>query len=74
MCLRNEGKVPVTWGISASNWNPGSASNYSTLTWNSDGYVLAVGPSVQAVLSLGVSSSFTGITTFNFDITITATQ
>jgi hypothetical protein len=72
--LKNEGNVPVTLSISASNWNPSSASSYFTLTWNRGGYVLAVGASVQAVLSLTVSSSITGITTFSFDITITATQ
>lgn len=72
--LKNEGNVPVTLSISASNWNPASASSYFTLTWNRAGYVLAVGASVQAVLSLAVSSSITGITTFSFDITITATQ
>jgi len=72
--LKNEGNVPVTLSISAGNWNPSSASSYLTLTWNRDGYVLAVGASVQAVLSLTVSSSISGITTFSFDITITATQ
>jgi hypothetical protein len=72
--LKNEGNVPVTLSISAGNWNPASASSYFTLTWNRGGYVLAVGASVQAVLSLAVSSSISGVTTFSFDITITATQ
>jgi hypothetical protein len=72
--LKNEGNVPVTLSISAGNWNPASASSYFTLTWNRAGYVLAVGTSVPAVLSLAVSSSISGITTFSFDITITATQ
>lgn len=72
--LKNEGNVPVTLNISASNWAPSSASSYFTLTWNRDSYVLAVGASVQAVLSLTVSSSISGITSFSFDITITATQ
>jgi len=72
--LRNEGNVPVTLSVSAGNWNPASASSYFTLTWNRAGYVLAVNASVQAVLSLTVSSSISGITSFSFDITITATQ
>jgi hypothetical protein len=42
--------------------------------WNRAGYVLAVGASVQAVLSLTVSSSISGVTSFSFDITITGTQ
>jgi hypothetical protein len=72
--LKNEGNVPVTLSISAGNWAPSSASSYFTLTWNRAGYVLAVGASVQAVLSLAVSSSISGVTSFSFDITITATQ
>jgi hypothetical protein len=72
--LKNEGNVPVTLSIQAGNWNPASAQSYFTLTWNRNGYVLAVGASVQAVLSLAVSSSISGITSFSFDITITATQ
>ena len=72
--LKNEGNVPVTLSIQASNWNPASAQNYFTLTWNRNGYVLAVGASVQAVLSLAVSSSISNVTSFSFDITITATQ
>jgi hypothetical protein len=72
--LKNEGNVPVTLSIQASNWNPASAQNYFTLTWNRNGYVLAVGASVQAVLSLAVSSSISNVTNFSFDITITATQ
>lgn len=72
--LRNEGNVPVTLSAQASNWNPGSASSYFTFSWNQEGVVLAVGQTVQATLSLTVSSSITGITSFSFDITITATQ
>lgn len=72
--VRNEGNVPVTLSIGASNWSPSSASSYFTLSWNRAGYVLAAGASVQAVLSLAVSSSISGVTSFSFDITITATQ
>jgi hypothetical protein len=72
--VKNEGNVPVTLSVQASNWNPASAQTFLTLTWNRNGYVLAVGASVQAVLYLTVSSSISGITTFSFDITITATQ
>ena len=74
MYLKNEGNVPVTLSLSAGNWNPASASSYFTLTWNRDGYSLAVGATVQAVLSLNVSSSISGTTTFSFDLTITASQ
>jgi hypothetical protein len=68
--VRNEGNVPATLSVQASNWNPASAQSFFTLAWNRNGYVLAVGASVQAVLNLTVSSSISGITTFSFDITI----
>jgi hypothetical protein len=72
--VRNEGNVPVTLSIQAANWNPASAQSYFILTWNRNSYVLAVGASVQAVLSLSVSSSISNITSFSFDISIIATQ
>ena len=72
--VKNEGNVPVTLSIQAANWNPAAAQNYFILTWNRNSYVLAVGASVQAVLSLSVSSSISNITSFSFDISIIATQ
>jgi hypothetical protein len=55
------------------NWNPTSASSYLALTWNREGYVLAAGSYVQANLTLGVSPSVSGITSFNFDMILVGT-
>jgi len=74
MYVRNEGNVPVTLNMAEGSWNPGSASSYISLTWNQENDVLPVGQVVQAVLTLTVSSSVSGVTSFNFDITITGTQ
>jgi hypothetical protein len=74
MYVRNEGNVAVTLSIQAANWNPASAASYFTLGWNRNGYVLQPNQVVQALLSLNVSSSISGITSFSFDITITGTQ
>ncbi len=74
MFVRNEGNVAVTLSIQASNWNPASASSYFTLGWNCTGYVLQPSQVVHALLTLNVSSSISGITSFSFDITITGTQ
>jgi len=74
MYLRNEGNVAVALGIQAVNWDPASASSYLTLGWNCTGYVLQPNQVVQALMSLTVSSSISGITSFSFDITITASQ
>jgi hypothetical protein len=72
--VRNEGSVSVTLNMSTSNWNPPSASSYMALTWDKESYVLTAGSVVSAVLTLNVSSSITGITTFSFNTTITGTQ
>jgi hypothetical protein len=72
--LRNEGNVPVILSLQSGNWNPTSASAYFTLTWNRANYVLTANQTVQAVLTLAVSSGVSGVTNFSFDMNITATQ
>ena len=72
--VKNTGTVPVTLNMTVGNWNPTSASSYITLTWNQEKYVLPAGQVVTAVLTLSVSSSVSGVTSFSFNITITATQ
>ena len=72
--VKNTGNVPVTLNMTVSNWNPSSASSYITLTWNKEKYVLPATQVVSAVLTLSVSSSVSGVTSFSFDITITGTQ
>jgi hypothetical protein len=72
--VRNEGTVSVTLNMNTGNWNPGSASSYIALAWNRENYILLAGQVVQAVLTLSVSSSVSGVAGFSFDITITGTQ
>jgi uncharacterized repeat protein (TIGR01451 family) len=72
--VKNEGTVSVTLNMTIGNWNPSSASSYITLTWNQEKVVLPAGQVVTAVLTLSVSSSVSGVTSFSFDITITGTQ
>lgn len=74
MYVKNTGTVPVTLSMTTGNWNPSSASSYITLTWNQQNYVLSAGQVVQAVLTLSVSSSASGVASFSFDITITGAQ
>ncbi|MGA3193105.1 MAG: hypothetical protein ABSD73_11450 [Candidatus Bathyarchaeia archaeon] len=74
MYVKNTGNVPVTLNMTVGNWNPTSASTYISLTWNQEKYVLPASQVVQAVLTLSVSSSTSGVTSFSFDITITGTQ
>jgi hypothetical protein len=68
--VSNEGNFPLTLHFSASNWNPPSASNYLTLTWNYiNGRTINAGEAVEVTLTLAVSESIVGINNFNFDIT-----
>ena len=41
--VSNEGNLPLTLRLSTANWNPSSASNYLTLTWNYNGQTINVG-------------------------------
>jgi len=72
--VRNEGTVPVTLSMTTGGWNPTSASSYITLTWDKQNTVLSAGSVATSVLTLSVSSSVSGVTSFSFDITITGTQ
>jgi len=72
--VKNEGTVSLSMNIRTDNWNPASASSYVTLSWNRENYVLSPGSVAQAVLTLSVSSSITGITNFSFDIIISGTE
>jgi hypothetical protein len=71
--IRNNGTVPVTLSMTTSGWSPSTASSYITLTWNCTNYNLNAGFVVAAALTLNVSSTVSGITSFSFDIVITGT-
>jgi hypothetical protein len=71
--IKNEGNIPVVLNMTTDNWYPTSASENITLSWNREGYVLNPG-SVQAVLTLSVSSDISGVREFSFDIIITGTE
>ena len=70
--IKNEGNTPITLGLETSNWNPLTAANYLTLTWNYNNQPINPTNSIAATLTLTVSPSITGITTFGFDISIVA--
>lgn len=68
--IKNEGDSPSTLSMYTSNWNPSSAEDYLTLSWNYDTTPIDPDEVVQITFTLTVSSDITGITTFSFDITI----
>jgi hypothetical protein len=71
--VRNEGNAVTTLSKAAQNWNPSAAPSYMTLNWNYAGQTLSVNQVLQVKLTLVVLPSIAGITSFSFDITITAT-
>ena len=71
--VRNEGNAAVTLSRTTQNWNPTTSANYITLNWNYAGQSLSVNQVLLIRMTLIVSRTTTGITTFAFDIIITAT-
>jgi hypothetical protein len=72
--VKNTGTGSITLSMSVSSWNPTVASTYITISWNQDGTQLTVGQSVTAALTLSVSASATGFTSFSNTLTISGTQ
>jgi archaellum component FlaG (FlaF/FlaG flagellin family) len=71
--VKNTGTGSMTLSLAVSNWSPSGASTYITISWNQPGTQLSAGQSVAATLTLTVSSSITGITSFSNTITISGT-
>jgi hypothetical protein len=72
--VRNEGNTVVGLSVACQSWSPAVASAYIGLAWNREGQTVSVGSVLMANLSLSVSSSVAGITSFSFDIVITGTE
>jgi hypothetical protein len=71
--VRNEGNAATTLSETTQNWNPAAASSHLTLRWNYTGQTMNVNQVLQVKLTLTLSSTVSGITSFSFDIVITST-
>jgi len=71
--IKNNGNAPITKNMSYSDWSPTEAGDYISLTWNQEGTQLTADAVVQAVLTLSISDTITGITEFSFNILIEGT-
>ena len=71
--VKNLGNTQVTLSMAKTNWNPSTADGPLTLTWNRESTVLAANQVSTATLTLTVSSTASGITTFSVDIVISGT-
>jgi hypothetical protein len=63
--VKNTGNAALTLNMTVTTWNPTTAASYITLTWDRQGFVIAQGNSVPALLVLSVSANVTGFTDFN---------
>jgi len=68
--IRNEGNQPSSLFLNATNWNPSKASEYLTLTWDYNGYILYPHQTTRVTLTLFIASTIEGIEDFTFDIII----
>ena len=71
--IKNTGTGTMTLTLSAFNWSPTEASTYLTVSWNQQGTQLSTGQSVTATITLTVSPSVNGFTSFSNTIRIIGT-
>jgi len=71
--VRNEGNAIITLSKTVQNWNPSSASSYMTLNWDYKGQSLSVNQVLMTSLTLIVSQTISGISSFSFDLTVIGT-
>jgi hypothetical protein len=73
--VKNTGSVALTLAFSMGSWSPSGASSYFSLAWSyTSGTKVNAGVIVPITFTLSLSSSVTGITNFQFQITITGTE
>jgi hypothetical protein len=70
--VKNTGNAAATLTLGTQNWSPSSASGYMKLTWNYTGQSISPDADVPVKFTLTMFANATGITTFSFDILITA--
>lgn len=73
MYVKNTGNTQVTLNMTTNGWNPANANGPITVTWNKEAATLTASAYTAAVLTLSVSSSISGITSFSVNIVITGT-
>lgn len=67
------GGISLSLNMTTSTWSPANANGPITVTWDKEGTVLSPGQSTAAVITLTVSPTITGITSFGVQINIIGT-
>ena len=71
--IKNTGNAALTLSMSHFYWDPEEAGDYITLAWDKEGETIDPDSVIGAILTLFVSDSISGITTFSFNIVIEGT-
>jgi hypothetical protein len=68
--VKNTGNSPMNITLTTTGWAPAVATTYMDVIWDQEGASLAAGSTIQAIITLDVSSGITGISDYSFDIVI----
>jgi hypothetical protein len=71
--VKNQGTIPLKLSLSNTNWNPTTANNSVTLTWNRENTRLGRNQATSANITLSVSPTISATTNFNMQLVISGT-
>ena len=72
--VKNENNSPVSLKLDTSNWNPVTAYNYITLSWDYSGQVIKVNEVIPIELTLAIESTINGVSDFSFNTAVTTIE
>jgi hypothetical protein len=72
--IKNESNSAASLSLETSNWTPSTSSGYMSLNWNYSSQVLSINQAIPLELTLTVSPTINGITSFSSDTTITTSE
>lgn len=72
--IRNEGNSAVRLSLNTTDWNPPEASEHISLDWNYTGKTITPKDATQISLRLSLSQNISKVTTFGFNIVVSAIE
>ncbi|MCW4048052.1 MAG: hypothetical protein NWE99_10930 [Candidatus Bathyarchaeota archaeon] len=72
--VKSTSNVNASLTVATNNWSPSQAATYITLNWNREGTIIKPGEVLTAIFTIQVSQAVQNVSSFNFDIVITATE
>jgi hypothetical protein len=71
--IKNTGNTPCNFTITTNNWTPQNASNWISLTYDLKGAKnVAANTIIPCTLTNSISANITGVTTYSYAVTVTA--